>query len=86
VIAEITLSHLLRLATEQDPPVRQEQPLISQSRGRAFEMWKQMMQAGEYFIARSLLRQCMSPERAQPMMSLGHHSEDVTDHHDTSWK
>ena len=62
--AEITLSHLLRLATEQGCTVSREQALafLNQER-RAFEMWKQMMQAGEDFIARSLLSQCISPEK-----------------------
>ena len=70
VMAEITLSHVLRLATEQDSPLSREQALaFLNQEGRAFEMWKQMMQAGEEFIARSLLRQCISRERAQPMVS-----------------
>jgi hypothetical protein len=63
VMAEITLSHVLRLATEQGSPVSREQALaFLNQEGRAFEMWKQMMQAGEEFIAGSLLRQCISPE------------------------
>jgi hypothetical protein len=67
VMAEITLSHVLRLATEQGSPLSREQALaFLNQEGRAFEMWKQMMQAGEEFIARSFLRQCISPERAQP--------------------
>jgi len=47
VMAEITLSHLLRLATEQGSPVSREQALaFLNQEGRAFEMWKHMMQAG----------------------------------------
>ena len=70
VMAEITLSHLLRLATEQGCPVSREQALaFLNQEGRAFEMWKHMMQAGEEFIAGRLLRQCTSPERAHPMVS-----------------
>jgi hypothetical protein len=70
VMAEITLPHLLRLATEQGFPVSREQALaFLNQEGRAFEMWKQMMQAGEEFIAGSLLRLRISPERAQPMVS-----------------
>ena len=58
VMAEITLSHLLRLANEQGCTVSREQALaFLNEQGRAFEMWKQMMQAGEEFIASSLLRQ-----------------------------
>ena len=69
-MAEITLSHLLRLATKQGSPVSREQALaFLNQEGRAFEMWKQMMHAGEKFIAGSLLRQCISPERTQPVVS-----------------
>ena len=87
MIAEITLSHLLRLATEQGCPVSREQALaFLNQEGRAFEMWKQMMQAGEEFIARSLFRQCISPE-GHSRWCRGHHAEDVADHHvDTLWK
>ena len=57
VMAEITLSHLLRLANEQGCSVSREQALaFLNEQGRAFEMWKHMMQAGEEFIASSLLR------------------------------
>jgi hypothetical protein len=70
VMAEITLSPVLRLAAEQDSPVSREPALaFLNQEGRAFEMWKQMMQAGEEFIAHSLLRQRISPERAQLMVS-----------------
>lgn len=63
MMAEITISHLLRLANEHGCSVSREQALaFLNQQGRAFEMWKQMMQAGEEFIARSLLRQCISPE------------------------
>jgi hypothetical protein len=57
VIAEITLSHLLRLGNEQGCPVSRERALaFLNQEGRAFEMWKHMMQAAEEFIAASLLR------------------------------
>ncbi len=70
MLAEITLSHVLRLATEQGSPVSREQALaFLNQEGRAFEMWKHMMQAGEEIVAGSLLRQCIGPERAQPMVS-----------------
>jgi hypothetical protein len=63
VMAEISLSHLLRLANEHGCSVRREQALaFLNQQGRAFEMWKQMMQAGEDFIARSLLGQCIGRE------------------------
>ena len=49
-MAEITLSHLLQLATEQGSPLSREQALaFLNQEGRAFEMWKQMMHAGEEF-------------------------------------
>jgi hypothetical protein len=57
VMAEITLSHLMRLADEHGCPVSRERALaFLNEQGRAFEMWKLMMQAGEEFIASSLLR------------------------------
>jgi len=46
VMAEITISYVLRLASEE---------------GRAYEMWKHMMQAGEEFIASSLLQSAPRP-------------------------
>lgn len=46
VIAEISLSHLMRLGNEQDCSVSREQGLASLNQeGRAFETWKHMMQA-----------------------------------------
>ena len=65
VIAEITLSHLIRLGNEQGCPVSREQALAFLNRGQAFEMWKQMMQAAEDFISSSLLQHSISP--------IGHH-------------
>ena len=66
VIAEITLSHLMRFGSEQGYPVSREQALaFLNQEGQAFEMWKNMMQAAEDFIACSLLRHSLS--------SGGHH-------------
>jgi len=57
VMAEITLPHLLRLANEHGCSVSREQALaFLNEQGRAFEMWKHMMQAGEDFIKDSFLR------------------------------
>lgn len=71
VIAEITLSHLLRLANEHGCSVSREQAFIFLNQdGRAFEMWKQMMQAGEDFIVRSLLGQCTNPECSSDGISI----------------
>lgn len=55
-MAEITLSHLMRLAIEQSCPMSREQAVaFLNQEGHAYEMWKQMMRAGEEFIAGSLL-------------------------------
>ncbi len=64
MMAEITISHLMRLANEEGCSVSREQALaFLNEQGRAFEMWKHMMQAGEEFIASSLLQ---STSRQQP--------------------
>ena len=56
-MAEITLPHLMRLANEHGCPVSRGQALaFLNEQGRAFEMWKHMMQAGEEFVAPNLLR------------------------------
>ena len=48
VIAGITLSHLIRLGNEQGCFVSREQAIaFLNQEGRAFEMWKHMMQAAE---------------------------------------
>ncbi len=61
VNAEITLSHLMRLGSEQGCPVSREEALsFLNQEGRAFEMWKLMMRAAEDFIASSLLRHSLS--------------------------
>jgi hypothetical protein len=58
VMAEITLPHLLRLAHEHGCSVSQQQAAaFLNQEGHAYEMWKHMMQAGEEFIASSLLGQ-----------------------------
>lgn len=62
VIAEITLVHLIRLGNEQGCPVSRQQALaFLNQEGRAFEMWKLMMQAAEEFIAGRLFQQSCSP-------------------------
>jgi hypothetical protein len=61
VTAEITLSHLMRLGDELGRPVSREHALaFLNQEGRAFEMWKHMLQAAEDFIACSLLRNPLS--------------------------
>jgi hypothetical protein len=61
VIAEITLSHLMRLGDEHGCPVNREQAraFLNQER-HAYEMWMHMMEAAGDFIACSLLRQYVS--------------------------
>ena len=56
VMAEITLAHLLRLAQEHGCSLSREARVFLNEEGRAYEMWKHMMQAGEEFIASSLLQ------------------------------
>jgi hypothetical protein len=79
VIAEITLSHLIRLGNEQGCPVsRQQAVAFLNQEGRAFEMWKHMMQAAEEFIAGSLFKHSFSStghnglaSRPRPVRSVG---------------
>ena len=79
VIAEITLSHLIRLGNEQGCPVSREQALaFLNHEGRAFEMWKRMMQAAEEFVAGSLLQHSVSSEHNDSLVSLdGYHVERI---------
>ena len=71
VIAEITLSHLIRLGNEQGCPVSRQQALaFLNQEGRAFEMWKHMMQAAEHFIADSLF-QSFTPGTTDSHLGLG---------------
>ena len=70
VIAEITVSHLIRLSSEQGSPVSRQQALaFLNQEGRAFEMWKHMMQAAEEFIAVSLLRNSFSTQEHNEFVS-----------------
>ena len=62
VMAEITISYVLRLASEQGCSVSREQARVFlNEEGRAYEMWKHMMEAGEEFIAASLLHSASGP-------------------------
>jgi hypothetical protein len=79
VVAEITLSHLMRLGNEQGCPVSREQALaFLNHKGQAFEMWKHMMQAAEEFIAGRLFQHSFSSgghkgfaSRPRPVRSVG---------------
>lgn len=66
VTAEITLSHVMRLAQENGCRVSHEQAVaFLNQEGRAYEMWKQMMNAGVEFILCDLLGQVLSPNHVQ---------------------
>jgi len=56
VMAEITLPHLLRLANEHGCSVTRQEAAAFLNQESAYEMWKQMMRAGEDFIKDSFLR------------------------------
>ena len=57
VIAEITVSYLIRLGNEQGRPLSRQQALaFLNQHGQAHEMWKHMMNAAEEFVAGSLLQ------------------------------
>ena len=55
VVAEITLAHLMQFAREAGKPLSsQEAVAFFNQDGRAYDMWKHMMQAGEQYIKSSL--------------------------------
>jgi intracellular sulfur oxidation DsrE/DsrF family protein len=63
VTAEITLLHLIRLASEHGHSVTREQAVaFLNEKESAQEIWMHMMQAGLDFIACSLLPPCISPK------------------------
>lgn len=62
VMAEITLPHLLRLAHEHGCCVTRQQAAAFLNQESAYEMWKQMMRAGEDFIKESFLRKQFIPD------------------------
>jgi hypothetical protein len=58
VVAEITLAHLIQFACETGKSLtRQEAIAFLNQDGRAYDMWKQMMQAGEQYIKSTLQRE-----------------------------
>ena len=62
VVAEITAAHLAHLATDVGTPMTQEQAVAFLNRdGRAYAMWKHMMQAGEEYIRTMLQRDTAAP-------------------------
>jgi hypothetical protein len=51
VVAEMTAAHLQQFARELGTPLSAPDALVFlNERGRAYEMWKQMMRAGEDYI------------------------------------
>jgi hypothetical protein len=57
VTAEITLAHILELAAQDGFPVTRDAAFaFLNENGHAYEMWIDMMQAGEEFIKRNLMR------------------------------
>jgi hypothetical protein len=65
VIAEITAAHLSQFANELGTVMTREEAIAFLNRdGRAYAMWKHMMQAGEEYIKTTLQRQ--TPVRLRP--------------------
>jgi hypothetical protein len=55
VVAEITLAHLIQCAQELGRTLTTEEALdFLNQNGRAYEMWKRMMQAGEEYMKSAL--------------------------------
>ena len=55
VVAEMTAAHLQQFAREMGTPLSAPDALVFlNERGRAYEMWKEMMRAGEEYIKASL--------------------------------
>ena len=55
VVAEITIAHLLQFAAEAGCKLSQEEAIgFLNEQGRAYEMWKHMMLAGEEYIKNAL--------------------------------
>lgn len=58
VNAEITAAHLIQFAREVGTGMTQEDAIAFLNRnGRAYDMWKHMMQAGEDYIKQTLQRE-----------------------------
>lgn len=55
VVAEITVAHLTLLVEEMGSSLSREEAVAFLNRGdRAYDMWKQMMRAGEQYIKSTL--------------------------------
>ena len=68
VVAEITSAYLMQVVAEYGRHLNQEQALnFLNQEGRAYEMWKQMMYAGENYIKSNLAQPSQS--RAEKLQS-----------------
>ncbi len=68
VVAEITAAHVAHLASDVGTPMTQEEAVAFLNRdGRAYAMWKHMMQAGEDYIRTMLQRDAAAPVRLHPI-------------------
>ena len=57
VVAEITAAHLAHFASDAGAPMTQEEAIAFLNHdGRAYAMWKHMMQAGEDYIRTTVQR------------------------------
>jgi hypothetical protein len=66
VNAEITAAHLIQFARELGAGMTQEEAIAFLNRnGRAYDMWKHMMQAGEEYIKQTLKRDSPASPRLQ---------------------
>ncbi len=66
VSAEITAAHLIQFAQELGTGMTEEDAIAFLNRdGRAYDMWKHMMRAGEEYIKQTLQREAPPRPRAQ---------------------
>ena len=66
VNAEITAAHLIQFAREMGTAMtREEAVAFLNGQGRAYAMWKRMMQAGEEYIKNTLQHESRSPIRVR---------------------
>jgi hypothetical protein len=64
VNAEITVAHLIQFAHEVGTGMSQEDAIAFLNRdGRAYDMWKHMMQAGEEYIKQMLKHEATARPR-----------------------
>jgi hypothetical protein len=62
VVAEITLAHLTQVAQEMGRNLSPEKAIaFLNQNGRAYELWKRMMQAGEEYLKSALQRRAPVP-------------------------